>query len=78
VSLADWLARDGRDLVAEFDRLYVPRNDPRWLRRNALVVAGNVGTAALAPEVRRYAADPDPVLSDAAYWALAAIADRNA
>jgi epoxyqueuosine reductase len=78
VSLADWLARDGRDLVAEFDRLYVPRNDPRWLRRNALVAAGNVGAAALAPAVGRYANDPDPVLSDAASWALAGIADRNA
>ena len=25
------------------DRLYVPRNDARWLRRNALVALGNVG-----------------------------------
>jgi epoxyqueuosine reductase len=78
VSLADWLSRDGRDLVAEFDRLYVPRNDQRWLRRNALVAAGNVGTAVLAPAVGRYADDPDPVLSDAANWALAAIAERQA
>ena len=43
VSLADWLERDGVDLVAEFDRLYVPRNDERWLRRNALVAAGTSG-----------------------------------
>jgi epoxyqueuosine reductase len=78
VSLMDWLAGDGRDLVAEFDRLYVPRNDPRWLRRNALVAAGNVGTAALAPAIRPYADDPDPVLSDAARWALAGIAERHA
>jgi epoxyqueuosine reductase len=78
VSLADWLARDGRDLVAEFDRLYVPRNDPRWLRRNALVAAGNVGTPALAPAVARYADDSDPVLRDAARWALAGIAERHA
>ena len=27
VSLSDWLERDGDELVAEFDRLYVPRND---------------------------------------------------
>jgi epoxyqueuosine reductase len=78
VTLADWLSRDGRDLVAEFDRLYVPRNDARWLRRNALVAAGNVGTAALAPAVGRYADDEDPVLSDAANWALAASAERQA
>src|SRR5918992_971301 len=35
VSLRDWLERDGADLVAELDRLYVPRKDPRWLRRKA-------------------------------------------
>ena len=77
ISLAQWLERDGLDLVREFDRLYVPRNDPRWLRRNALIAAGNVGTAALVPAVGRYEKDPDPVLSDAAEWALARIAERH-
>ena len=43
VSLVDWLERDGAELVAELDRLYVPRNDPRWLRRNALYGLGNTG-----------------------------------
>jgi epoxyqueuosine reductase len=76
VSLRDWLERDGEDLVRDLDRLYVPRNDVRWLRRNALVAAGNVGTPALAPVVEAYASDPDPVLSDAATWALARMADR--
>ena len=28
---------------SELDRLYVPQNDARWLRRNALVALGNVG-----------------------------------
>jgi epoxyqueuosine reductase len=77
VSLADWLDRDGGDLVAEFDRLYVPRNDERWLRRNALVAAGNVGTAALAPSVARYVDDPDPILRDAARWAAGRLDDRH-
>ena len=31
---------------ARYDRLFVPRNDARWLQRNALVAAGNVGGAA--------------------------------
>ncbi len=66
VALRDWLERPGDELVAEFDRLYVPRNDARWLRRNALLAAGNVGTAALAPLVEIYAQDDDPVLNDAA------------
>src|SRR6187401_618683 len=30
VSLVDWLEREGDDLVAELERLYVPRNAPRW------------------------------------------------
>jgi epoxyqueuosine reductase len=77
VSLREWLERDGSDLVAAFDRLYVPRNDPRWLRRNALVAAGNVGSAALLPSVRRYADDPDPILGEAASWALARITERQ-
>ena len=38
------VARGGRRaLVGDYDRLYVPRNDPRWLRRNALVALGNIG-----------------------------------
>jgi epoxyqueuosine reductase len=78
VSLADWLSRDGDELVADLDRLYVPRNEARWLRRNALIAAGNVGTRALEPAVRRYEDDSDPILSDAAQWALARISDRDA
>ncbi|MEX0850391.1 MAG: tRNA epoxyqueuosine(34) reductase QueG, partial [Gaiellaceae bacterium] len=78
VSLRDWLEGDGGELVAEFDRLYVPRNDPRWLRRNALVAAGNVGGSELLPVVDRYVQDDDPMLRDAATWALARIAERSA
>jgi epoxyqueuosine reductase len=77
VSLRDWLERDGEELVAEFDRLYVPRKDPRWLRRNALIAAGNVGDEDLVGVVEGYAHDADPVLRDAAQWALASIAART-
>ena len=76
VSLADWLDREGAQLVEEFDRLYVPRNDPRWLRRNALVAAGNVGGPALVPSIARYANDDDAVLRDSARWALRRLAER--
>jgi epoxyqueuosine reductase len=77
VSLVDWLDRDGEDLVAELDRLYVPRKDVRWLRRNALVAAGNVGSAALAPNVAAYVDDPDPILRDTARWAARRLAERH-
>jgi epoxyqueuosine reductase len=77
VSLAEWLERDGAELVEELDRLYVPRNDPRWLRRNALVAAGNVGSTALEPLVDGYTRDDDPVLREAAEWARARMRRRR-
>jgi epoxyqueuosine reductase len=77
VSLREWLERDGAELVAELDRLYVPRNDARWLRRNALVTAGNAGDGELVPVVARYAEDDDPVLAETARWALARMAERS-
>ena len=78
VPLREWLERDGAELVAELDRLYVPRNDPRWLRRNALYAAGNVGDADLARTVERYLEEDDEVLRDAAEWALDRIAALSA
>ena len=78
VSLVDWLERDGEELVAETDRLYVPRNDARWLRRNALVAAGNVGTPELVPAVERYVGDDDPMLHETAVWALERLSERVA
>jgi epoxyqueuosine reductase len=77
VVLRDWLERDGADLVTELERLYVPRRDPRWLRRNALVVAGNVGGEDLVPLVERYAGGEDEMLRETAEWALARIAERS-
>lgn len=78
IGLRDWLEQPGEELVAEFDRLYVPRNDPRWLRRNALVAAGNVGTTALVPTVARHATSDDPMVAETAAWALARLEARSA
>ena len=77
VSLLDWLEADGEELVKRYDRLYVPRNDPRWLRRNALVAAGNVGGPAERPAVARYAHGDDEVLREHAAWALERIDGRS-
>jgi epoxyqueuosine reductase len=76
VSLVDWLEVDGAELVARYDRLYVPRNDPRWLRRNALVAAGNVGGAVEREAVAAYADDEDDVLREHARWALERLDER--
>ncbi|HEY8030455.1 MAG TPA: tRNA epoxyqueuosine(34) reductase QueG [Gaiellaceae bacterium] len=42
VSLADWLAADPDDLRERYRRLYVPRNDGRFLQRNAAIAAENL------------------------------------
>jgi epoxyqueuosine reductase len=76
VSLVDWLERDGNELVRELDRLYVPKNDPRWLRRNALVALGNVGRPEDGDVAERYATGDDPMLAETAEWALARLAER--
>jgi epoxyqueuosine reductase len=68
VSLVDWLTADDDELAARYDRLFVPRNDPRYLRRNALVAIGNgIGEVELA---RPYAESDDPLLREHAEWAL--------
>jgi epoxyqueuosine reductase len=68
VSLADWLGADDGELAERYDRLFVPRNDPRYLRRNALVALGNAGGEPATAE--DYAAGDDPLLREHAEWAL--------
>jgi epoxyqueuosine reductase len=55
----------------------VPRNDPRYLRRNALVALGNAGTAEHRSVLERYADDPDPLLREHAEWALGRLEERG-
>ena len=69
VSLADWLEASDEELAERYDRLFVPRNDPRYLRRNALVALANTGGD---PELARpYAESDDELLREHAEWALA-------
>jgi len=70
VSLVDWLKADDGELVKRYDRLFVPRNDARWLKRNALVAAGNVGGEAERAAVESYLDSDDDVLREHAAWAL--------
>jgi epoxyqueuosine reductase len=77
VDLRRWLEADGRALAADYERLFVPRNDPRWLRRNALVALGNTGDADDEPLLERYAAGEDELLAEHAAWALAEVRARS-
>ena len=79
VSLVEWLRAGEDDLRRRYARLYVPRNDGRWLRRNALVAAGNVGGKEERALIEEYLSDADELLREHAAWALERIeARRNA
>jgi len=76
-SLVDWLQSDAAELRRRYERLYVPRNDARWLRRNALVAAGNAGGPAERAAVGSYVAHEDAMLREHAAWALRRMEERG-
>ena len=79
VDLLDLLDTDDDELLARHGRWYVPRRDPRYLRRNALIALGNVadpGDEAVAIRLRAFAESDDELLAEHARWALARLADR--
>jgi epoxyqueuosine reductase len=78
VRLADWLREDGDALRERYERLYVPRNDPRYLRRNALVALGNTGAPEDAALGDPFLAEDDELLREQAQWAVARIEERHA
>ena len=77
VSLVDWLEAEDAELRERYARLFVPRNDPRYLRRNALVALGNSGTSEHRRHVERYAESDDELLREHAAWALARLDARQ-
>jgi epoxyqueuosine reductase len=77
VSLVEWLRSDPDELRRRYDRLYVPRNDGRWLRRNALVAAGNVGGVEERMAVGPYLEHDDELLREHAEWAIARMDARH-
>lgn len=73
VDLLDVLAASDEDLLGTFAHFYIPRNDPDYLRRNALVALGHCGTAASVPLMSGYLAAGRPMLRSHAAWALGRI-----
>jgi epoxyqueuosine reductase len=65
------------ELRVRYERLFVPRNDPRYLRRNALVALGNNGGPEHRELAERYAQSDDPMLREHAEWASARLAERG-
>ncbi len=74
VDVLELLTLDDATLLGRFGRWYIPRREPRYLRRNALVVLGNVagadaGDGRIRPTLTRALADPDPLVRAHAVWA---------
>ncbi|MCU1361815.1 MAG: hypothetical protein JWN99_3104 [Ilumatobacteraceae bacterium] len=77
VDVLAMLQADDDELLRRWGRWYITDRDPRWVRRNALVVLGNIGrpdpSVAPLPEVvttlQRYLAHHDPMLRAHAVWA---------
>jgi len=78
VSLVEWLRGDPDELRKRFDRLYVPRNDGRRLRLNALVAAGNVGGNDERSAMTAFLDDPDETTREVAVWTLRRMEERDA
>ncbi|WP_419908782.1 tRNA epoxyqueuosine(34) reductase QueG [Candidatus Poriferisodalis sp.] len=72
IDIAGLLRMTDDDLMAAFGHWYIPRRRPEYLRRNALVVLGNVGDPA-EPEIidvlRQALASPSAVVASHAVWA---------
>jgi epoxyqueuosine reductase len=76
VSLVEWLEADPDELARRYERLFVPRKDGRFLKRNALVALGNNGRPEQRELAERYLTDDDPMLREYAEWAGARLDER--
>src|SRR5436309_7850986 len=71
--LAELLALDDTAFREMFAGSPIKRIGVARIIRNCLIAAGNSGDPSLAEAVRSHLAHPDPVIADAAEWALAQI-----
>jgi epoxyqueuosine reductase len=73
-ALADLLALDDAGFRTVFAGSPIKRIGRNRMVRNAAIAAGNSGSAALVEPLRRLVADEDPVVAEAAQWALGRLA----
>ncbi len=74
VDVMSILTSDDQTLLANFKSWYISDRDPKWLRRNALIILGNIGDStdgATQNILKRYLVDSDSVLRAHAVWAVA-------
>ena len=80
VDALELLEADDATIEARHGRWWIAGREMRWLRRNALVVVGNVADAddrRVRDTLDRYRCDPDPILAEHADWAVQRIAARH-
>jgi epoxyqueuosine reductase len=80
VDVLDLLDAADATLLDRHGWWYIAGRDPRWLRRNALVILGNIadaGDARVAATLDRYATGGDELLAEHARWAQAQLAERR-
>jgi epoxyqueuosine reductase len=72
VDVLDLLEASDEDVLDRFGRWYIAGREPRWLRRNALVVLGNTGDGSDTRSrsvLARYRDSDDAMLAEHARWA---------
>jgi len=77
-SLADLLGLDDASFRAKFSGSPIKRIGVARMVRNCLIAAGNSGDPGLRPAVERHLTSDDPVVADAARWALARLDQGDA
>jgi epoxyqueuosine reductase len=77
VSLADWLTGDADELVARYDRLFIPRKEVRYLRRNALIALGNSGELEDIELAEAHTQAADELVAEHARWASGRLRART-
>jgi epoxyqueuosine reductase len=72
VDVLDVLEADDAEVMARFGRWYIPERNPVWVRRNALIILGNVAPIPLTHRttkvLERYARADEPHLRAQALW----------
>ncbi|MCA9544444.1 MAG: 4Fe-4S dicluster domain-containing protein, partial [Myxococcales bacterium] len=76
--LAQWIRAPSDGLHAQLEGSPLRRARGEGLRRNAMVVAANLGQVELLDALRAVAADADPVLRATAVWARRVLGDPSA
>jgi epoxyqueuosine reductase len=76
--LADLLALDDASFREMFAGSPIKRIGVKRMIRNCLIAAGNSGESTLAASIEPHLADPDPMIADAARWALDQLAVSSA